>query len=684
MQFASAGFSVMPVGKDKKPLLKSWKQYQKTPATDEEIEKWWSMWPEANIGIITGEVSGISVIDIDTKGLEAPPTPVSMFPETFTVQTPSGGFHLYYRHVPGLSISANAYEKFPGVDIRSDGGFVVGPYSSLDYKDKDGKRKTGDYQVVKNIQRVAFPSSLFPAKRARRSMSSMIGVGSGGRNDSITSFIGKLLQASKEEEWLNEVWPAVIRANKTYSPPLPENELKRTFESILGKEKERRSTMQISNMRVEDGEIVEDQDAPEVAIRIRKNKQGTAYKDMANVLAVLEQHPFYKGSLRYNEFKQDIEYNGRPFEESDLVKIQFFMQTTAELHSVTADAIHAAIKHCAYKNAYDEAKEWLTSIEWDGKERLHNWINKAAGTPDDEYHSGIGAHWFMGMIRRIMEPGCTFDYVLLLVGPQGIGKTSFFRILGGPWYKSYTGAMDNKDFYLSLRGAMIVDLDEGAAMYKSEAIKIKSIITETHDEFRAPYDRVMKRYPRRFVFSMSTNDTEPFRDMTGNRRYWVIDAEDTIDFKWLEENRDQLFAETYHYWKNKTKIPDVPFDIALETQDRHLPDDSWADLIIDEVQKSPDYCRGDLEFATTITDVYSKIFPQESIARLGKAQEMRVATVFKKDLGLEKRRHMVDGERKVRWMLTHKKAKALQEKPVKDTRDAFDMHGAEDKDDESS
>jgi predicted P-loop ATPase len=658
VQLAVQGFSIIPVGPDKRPLLMSWKEYQKEAATTEQIEKWWEMWPDANIGIVTGKVSGISVIDLDTRNGELL-TPLSTFPETFTIRTGNGGYHLYYKYHPGLSISAGAYPQFPGLDIRSDGGFVVGPFSKTSYE-KNGKKLGGTYSIETAVANTAFPASLFPVKKERRTLTTKMGVSSGGRNDSIASFAGQLLQSAKEEEWESEVWPAVERANKTYSPPLPLKELRTTFESIAKKEIERRATLIISPMQIDGGE--------DIPIRVRKNSNGHAYKDMANVLAVLSQHPYYKDNIRYNEFRQEIEYNGKPLEEADLVKIQYFMQTEAEFHGIAKEAVYAAVQHYANLNRYDEAKDWLQSLEWDKKPRLSSWIHQATGVENDEYHSGIGAQWIMGLVRRIMEPGCTFDYVLLLVGPQGIGKTSFFRIIGGKWYKSYTGAMDNKDFYLALRGALVLDLDEGAAMYKSEAIKMKSIVTETHDEFRAPYDRVMKRYPRRFCFSMSTNDTEPFRDATGNRRYWAINAEETIKFKWLEENRDQIFAEAYYMWKNNKVIPQIPLEATLARQDMFLPDDTWTDLVMQHLRKFDLYCEGSPEFYTTVSDVYKGIFPEESMSRVGTSQAMRITMILKKTGGLEKRRMMIDGERTVRWMITPKRMEELKKNNVPSTR----------------
>lgn len=650
------GYNVLPVGVDKRPIVKEWKRWQTEQQSDEQVMEWFNN--GANVAIITGKISGLTVIDIDTKGGQEQANEMLLkFPKTKIVQTPSGGYHLYYKYAEGFTVSANAYPQFPNVDIRSEAGYVVAVPSKL---------PNGEYRELNNMEIQPFPVHLFPSKKPRKSLTEMTTASKGNRNDTLASVVGKLLQSSKEEEWLTEVLPACERINMGYNPPLPLDEVKTVFESIVKKEKERRSGLILSPIQMETGEVIKD-----VKIPIRKNGNITI-KDMANVMVVLEHHPYYKDTIKYNEFKQEIEYNKKPLEDSDIIKIQYFMQTETGLHGISKDAVFSAIVHYAYKNKYDEAQDWINSLTWDQTPRLSTWLTSATGVPSDKYHSGIGMQWFNGMVSRIMKPGCIFDYMLVITGDQGLGKTSLFRIIGGPYYKSYTGAIDNKDFYLALRGAIIIDLDEGATLYRSEAIKIKSVITDTHDEFRAPYERVMKKYPRRFVFSMSTNDSEPFRDITGNRRYWAIDIKQGVNFKWLEENRDQLFAEAYHYYKNKIDIAQVPMDEAKEIQEAHLPDDSWTELVAEEVKKSYEYCKGDANYSTTIIDVFHKIFPDSSLERLDRRHELRIGNIFRKQLGLERRREMIDGERKNRWYISQKKIEDLKSKPAKQSIGALD------------
>lgn len=658
MAYHANGYSVFPCKKDKTPMLAQWKPYQEKQATDEQVLEWFSK-PNTTIAIATGKLSGIIVIDIDTyKGA------VDIFPETFTVRTGNGGLQKYYKHVDGFTISASSYPSMPFVDLRSDGGYVIAPPSITDYIDKNTKKRIGgEYTVLKNLPLAPFPLHLFPKQKQKKSITELTTAKNGTRNTTLASFAGKLLQATKEEEWFVEVLPAVQRASKTYNPIPSDKEVLTVFNSIMKKEKARREALTSSPV------VVDGQPTGE-NMAIMKNKAGTPYCNMANVVAVLEAHPDFRSKIRYNTFTQEIEVAGKALQDEDTIKVQHTLQTRFGLHSITRDAVYSALVHCAYSNCYDEAQDWLQSLKWDGEQRLFTWLSSATGVEDNSYHRGIGTQWWIQMANRIMNPGCLADYMLVVVGGQGLGKTSLFRIIGGKWYKNFTGGVEGKDFFLQMRGAILMDLDEGATLYKSEAIKIKSIITTTHDEFRAPYDRIPKKYPRHFVFSMSTNEIEPFRDVTGNRRYWAVDIDKMINFKWLEDNREQLFAEAFHWLKDKDNpeiVPQVSQEEAERIQEEHLPNDSWTDLICDEVRSSYDYSIGNPDYCTTVKDVFMKVFSNESAIRLDKKIEIRMSNIFKKELGLAKYRKMIDGENKNRWMISPKKIKQLQARNIKKT-----------------
>lgn len=657
MEYLERGYSILPVGDDKRPLLKTWKYLQDEAPTEDEVTRWLKQWPEMNIGIVTGKVSNLTVLDLDVG--HATSTPMTEFPETLTHGTPSGGIHLLYEYQPGFTVSANAYAQYPYTDMRSDSGYIVAPPSST---------PKGEYTVIKDLPLEPFPVHLFPQQKPKKTLTEITGAKIGNINDTLASLTGRLLHAEHDEtKWQTDVLPAIKIISKTFTPPPFDKEILTVFNSIAKKEKQRRSALTTATPVIIDGKETGDE------MKIMKNRSGIPYCNMSNVVAVLDAHPDFKSKIRYNLFRQEIEIDGVPLEDNHIINVQHALQTKFQLHNIGKEAVYSALIHCAYSNVYDEAKDWLTGLKWDGEQRLFNWLSSATNVEDNAYNRGVGTQWFIQIADRIMNPGCIADYMIVLVGPQGIGKSSLFQIIGGKWYKPFTGNVENKDFYLTLRGALIIDLDEGATLYKAEALKMKTIITQKEDEFRAPYDRVPKKFPRRFVFSMSTNSIEPFRDETGNRRYWAVDLDSVVNFKWLEENREQLFAESLYWLQNKTAdVPQVPKEEAERIQESHLPDDSWTDLVVDEVRKSDDYCEGDPDYNTTIPELFSRIFPNETLMRLDKKQEIRIGNILRNKLGLEKRQKMIDGERKNRYYISENRLKLLQSRNATKTKNNLD------------
>jgi hypothetical protein len=160
--------------------------------------------------------------------------------------------------------------------------------------------------------------------------------------------------------------------------------------------------------------------------------------------------------------------------------------------------------------------------------------------------------WMIGAVARQYQPGCQMDNALVLIGDQGIGKTSLLRVLAGEnRLISTVGDPTNKDFLMKLQKCWMCELGEISSTFrKSDNDALKMFITETNDVYRRPYGDTTDRYPRRFVIAGTTNDEEFLKDVTGNRRYFTISVPKKIDLSWVAEFRDRLWAEAVRLYKD--------------------------------------------------------------------------------------------------------------------------------------
>lgn len=238
--YLSEGFSVVPVKKDKTPLVK-WQEYQHKRATEEEITSWWTQWPEANIAVVTGRISDLTVIDWDNKG-EA--LPEGWEYDTPTVASGGGGKHWWFRYQEGVT---NKTRFLPFFDIRSEGGYIIAPPSIH----VSGTPYTWE-KPFGPVERMRIPAALLKKmgegeakdKEFKKDWNKLLNEGpsQGSRNNDATAVCGKLLLRFSEPEWESEAWPLLQSWNhEKAKPPLSEGELKIIFESIAGKERKRRA-----------------------------------------------------------------------------------------------------------------------------------------------------------------------------------------------------------------------------------------------------------------------------------------------------------------------------------------------------------------------------------------------------------------------------------------------------------
>jgi len=276
----------------------------------------------------------------------------------------------------------------------------------------------------------------------------------------------------------------------------------------------------------------------------------------------------------------------RNWVDQDDAGLRWYLEKVWHINSRAA--VQDASDLTARDNERHPVREYLSSLEWDGTPRVERVLIDYMGAEDTPLNREIAKRWMAAAVRRVFQPGCKFDTVLVLVSPrQGIGKSQFADILGGAWFQDGLPAIGTKDAMQALRGAWIVEVNEMAATKKADDDAIKQFFAARTDRYRESYGRYEAEHPRQCVFVGSTNTHEFIVDNTGGRRFWPVevgaeahDVGPRMDA--MRKVRDQLWAEAVILWKKDTPSwftePEYVSELAA-TQAQHTQDDEWIGWI---------------------------------------------------------------------------------------------------------
>lgn len=213
---------------------------------------------------------------------------------------------------------------------------------------------------------------------------------------------------------------------------------------------------------------------------------------------------------------------------------------------VTDRDLKAGIDAASQKNAFHPVQQKLKSFVWDGIPRAERMFIDFLGCPDTPYHREAALMTLVGAVARVFEPGHKFDFVPILEGVQGKGKTTFIRTLAMDWYSELTGDIsDVQEMVEHMQGSWIMEIGELSSMHKSEVNDLKAFVSRTEDKTRLAYGKRAMVFPRQCIFIGSTNDNEYLRDQTGGRRFWPIKChiEGEIDNARFQAVVHQYWAE---------------------------------------------------------------------------------------------------------------------------------------------
>lgn len=332
--------------------------------------------------------------------------------------------------------------------------------------------------------------------------------------------------------------------------------------------------------------------------------------------------------------------------------------------SVKREMVMDCVEAMARRSKVHPVREYLTHLKWDGTERINAMFPTLFSTEDTEYTRQAARCFMVSAVARIlwMDPkvrhnGAQVDFMLVLEGEQGRGKTSAVReLFGAEWYAESMESPSGKDFYQSLRGRWCVEIGEMDSFTKADVTKVKQAITSRFDTYRPSYGRVSRSFRRECVFVGTTNEHEYLRDASGGRRFLPVKV-DAVDIPGIAAQRDQLWAEAvalfgdgYPWWL-------LPAD-AVEQQEDRFAEDSWqgpiqrwlAGRAPDNAYPSRIALAGDGVGLTWTTTTELLGWPLSiEVGKHGKPEQMRVAAIMRR-LRWKPDRPMVNGYRERRWV----------------------------------
>ena len=296
-------------------------------------------------------------------------------------------------------------------------------------------------------------------------------------------------------------------------------------------------------------------DVADWAERLDRTQKGEIKKTTSNIMLILENDRELRGKIVLDEFASRgmatgaLPWNGetepRMWSDVDAAGVRDYLENHYGVTGV--NKVDDALSLIAFKHRVNQVADYVNSVQWDGVKRIDTLLHDYLGAEQNVYTAQVMRKTLAAAVARAIKGAVKWDYMLILAGPQGIGKSTFLAKLGKDWFCDSLETFEGKEAAEIIQGQWIVEIGELTAMSKAETNAIKQFLSKRDDVYRAAYGRHSERYPRRCVFFGTSNDTAFLKDVTGNRRFWPISVgihpPTKSIFKDLDDEVDQIWAE---------------------------------------------------------------------------------------------------------------------------------------------
>jgi predicted P-loop ATPase len=329
--------------------------------------------------------------------------------------------------------------------------------------------------------------------------------------------------------------------------------------------------------------------------------KGQIKSSYENLLLIIQNDPWLKGKFIRDDFAKEERITGdlpwrkylpekRWITDRDTNALMMYLEKHYGVYAPMK--AEQAFNEVIHRNSRHPVKEYLYAQSWDGTPRAETLLIDYLGAEDSPYTRAVTRKALTAAVARIEQPGCKFDYVLTMVGSQGVGKSTLAAKLGRDWYSDNLYDMHGRDGADQIQGKWIVELGELAAMKRSEVEQVKNFISRQTDTYRAAYARKKESHPRSCIFLATTNDERFLQDITGNRRFWPVPVDPTYATR--DIHRDLTSDTVGQIWAEAMRLfldgEDLYLDreleaAAKEVQKQHTEKDPRTEIIADYLDK---------------------------------------------------------------------------------------------------
>lgn len=390
-----------------------------------------------------------------------------------------------------------------------------------------------------------------------------------------------------------------------------------------------------------------------------RNKMGVILATVGNVAKAAASPQASRRRLRYDTFRAELVIasvdaeDWRPFEDADAVDMRIALAEIG-FEPVGKELMRDAIVLAARDQRFDTATHWLEEIvpAWDGVERIARFYPDYFQTDDTPYTRACGEYVWTAHAGRVLDPGCQADMAPVLVGKQGLRKSSGVAAISPAEDFFAKIDLDLKDADLSrkLRGLLVGELDELKGLATREGDAIRAWITKRFERWTPKYQEYDARFPRRLILHGTSNKEDFLADETGERRWLPMFVRGLVDVDRIAADRAQLWAEGRERFKAGGVAWEAAERLAKAEHHHFKAHDPWEGPVgrwLDNEETdgaAPRYGRNGVSTEVVLTMALGM-----EAARLGKREEMRVAAVLKA-LGMERTQRKIGGRNLKVWI----------------------------------